>query len=107
VIAIDTAVKFWAGELQVESKREAFARELRAILEASQLPVYLIVDYDPSGPLLDAIQRSGIDCRGCMFSAEGLWPFKTRSRVGVDYFWVSEGYASERRYLFGDKKATK
>jgi hypothetical protein len=113
--ALEAAAAWWAQQLQVRQKRAEFGRELLHLLkkewekaeeEARLDPTWkpfvrLNVDYDPEGLLLDAIRNVGINCRGCMGSADGLFDRKTRSDVGAGFFSVREGYGAFWRDVFG------
>lgn len=50
-------------------------------------------DYDPEGPLLDAL-RDVQECRGFMFSGDGLFPRKTGLRREGKYLYAKEGYGA-------------
>lgn len=103
------AVNYWTSLLEWITYRAPFSVELEKIVD--QIPTDhwcdLDVDYDPEGLLLDALRASGIDCRGCLHSADGIFPRKHRSQFGPGYFRVSEGRGSERRYLVGDEQIEK
>lgn len=106
--ATDLIVAWWAERFQVAEKREAFAAALRhevcsawsaELAAAGDIPpdftgIKLEVDYDPSAILLEAVQKVGIPCRGFMFSAQGIFPQKTRMRVEVKEVTVREGYGA-------------
>lgn len=94
-----TAAKWWADRLLVRGlpHRDAFEALLREALEVSP-PTHgfgwsIAVDYDPQGMLLEVVRTAGIECRGCMWSAEDLLPMKTRMTIDVDTMAieVSEG----------------
>lgn len=101
---IDAAVNYWVNELQVEEKRPAFREALRKVVEREHKPgevLRLVVDYDPFEPLLTAVREAGIECRGCMFSADGLFYSKTRTRIEEDgSFVVQEGYGAKPRTVW-------
>jgi hypothetical protein len=82
------AADYWAGLLEIEAKREGFRAALYRLLEGEVIgEVYapdkrhvfyvLDVDYDPCPKLLEALHACGIECRGFMFSAQGIFPGKT------------------------------
>lgn len=102
--AVDAAVEYWTSELRVEAKRPAFRDALRTVLERAYKPgerLRLNVDYDPQGELLEAVRAAGIECRGCMFSADGLFWAKTRTSIEPDgRFVVREGYGAPERVVF-------
>lgn len=74
---------WWASRLQIIHKREA----------APWGRMFLRVDYDPWDELLEVIREIGIECRGCMYSADGILPMKTSMRIYFDEprVVVSEG----------------
>ena len=49
-------------------------------------------DYDPWDILLDAVHAAGVECRGCMYSAEGILPMKHNLRVTPGKLEPKEGY---------------
>lgn len=84
---------WWAERFMIDDKREAFRTALRQRLETGDIHrkdqygqgssiIRLEVDYDPRGTLLEVIQSLGIECSGCMFSADGILPRKRRMRIG-------------------------
>lgn len=83
---------WWASALEVEEKREAFRAALLLLVQAEQFDDSetfcdfwkIDVDYDPGPTLLAAIRAAGIECRGFMYSADGLLPTKTRMRIARD-----------------------
>ncbi len=99
------ALDYWTNLLdrRWDSFRKTFSLELEKILDKIPDKEWrnLDVDYDPSDLLLDALHASGIPCLGCLNSADRIFPFKHRSRLGPGYFYVSEGRGAERRYLIG------
>lgn len=101
---LKAAVDYWASELQRADKREAFRDALTKILERDYKPgesMRLVADYDPLDQLLEAVQAADIKCRGCMFSADGLFHYKTRTRITADgRFEVSEGYGASPRQVY-------
>ena len=103
--ATDLIVSWWSERFQRDDKRTEFAEALRRRVAdewrslAEKYPgltlrQHLEVDYDPSGALLDALHDAGIECRGFMFSANGLLPQKTRMYVYADSIEVVEGYGA-------------
>lgn len=93
-----TAAAWWGARFQVDDKREAFRASLeKRIVEAlSENPRFLRLecDYDPFDMLLDAVRDSGIDCRGWLFSGDGVLPCKTRMRIKDGVIEVREGYGA-------------
>jgi hypothetical protein len=86
------ASDWWADRFQIDAKRAQFRAELYSrLIEGTHAPddergfgLSLRVDYDPEDTLLDVVRAIGIDCRGFMFSADGILPNKTRMRVYRD-----------------------
>lgn len=91
---------WWAERLMLEDKRDKFEEILRSNLESELVRniewvrsrtydrttvLRTYVDYDPDDLLLAALRGSGIDCRGCMFSASGLFPFTKTGLVFHTY----------------------
>jgi hypothetical protein len=82
---IDAVARFvagwWAARLQ-QGDRELFKESLLGLVTAHLLAhperphLMLECDYDPRGPLLDAVRAAGIECRGVMFSGDGILPRK-------------------------------
>jgi len=101
---VQAAVAYWVDELQRKDKRDAFREALTKVLEREYKPgtrLDLTVDYDPFPPLLDAVRDAGIECRGCMFSADGLFFSKTRTHITEDgKFIVREGYGAQPRQVY-------
>jgi|WetSurMetagenome_2_1015567.scaffolds.fasta_scaffold27185_2 hypothetical protein len=103
--AIAAAVDYWTGLLEIEEKREAFKAALLPLVEQEwRQEVYgivgLCVDYDPNHLLLGALHAIGIECRGCFFSADGIFPRKHRSVIEEGAFRVGEGYGAPFRDVF-------
>jgi hypothetical protein len=95
---------WWADRLECADKRDAFRASLQRRIIDECHPEYgmrLEVDYDPSGPLLRALHDIGVECRGFMFSADGLFPTKTRMYISKERVEVVEGYAAPRVCLLG------
>ncbi len=78
---IDIAVAFWVRVFEVadSEKREAFEETLRGWLTPDYGELRLYVDYDPQGLLLECVRTIGIECSGCLGSADGLFPQKTET----------------------------
>jgi hypothetical protein len=88
----DTCAAWWSERFLLDEKREAFRAELARRLAADEisdsdrygLGVRLIVDYDPQGTLLEIVRGLGIECRGFMFSADGVLLCKRRMKIRKD-----------------------
>ena len=94
--AAEMAGEWWAERLQ-QGNKEQFAEEIRVrVLEKLQTRerVYLECDYDPRGILLEAVRAIGIECRGFMFSADGILPRKHALQVRHDRLEPKEGYGN-------------
>lgn len=72
--------RWYANDLQIEDKREEFYRALLARLDADPMITRLFVDYDPNLPLVYALRDIGIECRGFLYSAKGIFSYKTLAR---------------------------
>lgn len=69
---------WWTERLQ-QGNQEAFNASLRASVDAAlrERPwLRLTCDYDPQGPLLEAVRAAGLKCDGFLFSARGILPQK-------------------------------
>lgn len=100
--AAKMAGEWWAERLYPAhaDKKEAFAAAVAKACEADfkhrlGTVSFLEVDYDPRGPMLDAV-REVIDpgCVGCMFSARGILPEKHSLRVTPTKLTPKEGYGN-------------
>jgi hypothetical protein len=100
---IDAAAKmagqWWAERLdpQHADKREAFAAAVeKAIRDHYEpgYPVHLECDYDPQGPLLEAVRAAGIECGGFLSSARGILPQKHDLTIWPDRLEPKEGYGN-------------
>jgi hypothetical protein len=90
------AADWWAERLQ-KGDRQKFKDALMPFIEravAENGSCYLQCDYDPMGPLLDAVRAAGLHCSGCMFSADGILPYKTSLWVRPDRLEPKEGYGN-------------
>lgn len=57
--------------------------------------VYIESDYDPKGPLLQAvIETVEPNCKGFMFSSKGILPYKTELFVTRERLKPKEGYGN-------------
>jgi hypothetical protein len=98
--AIDAAVRWWAANWGPDETQVKFADALREVLSVPVEPTHandaliLAVDYDPQGLLLEAIRKFQ-ECRGFMFSAEGILPLKTVMRITPAMVEVRAGRRSE------------
>lgn len=98
---INAVVAWWAERWIPNDTREAFRAALRLRLEAFETDVppgsvgwlvQLDCDYDPKGMLLDAVHDAGVECRGFMFSAQGLLPSKHCVTIHGDNAEAKAGY---------------
>lgn len=97
--AAKMAAKWWADRLHENhaAKREAFAGALARVVNKGlrrEKRVWLENDYDPNTPLLEALAEVGIECRGCMFSGDGIFPRKHELAVYSDRLEPKEGYGN-------------
>lgn len=69
----------WWGERLMQGDRGKFEEHLRVgVLNDLQTEGLskMRVDHDPQGIILDAVRAAGLECKGYMFSAEGILPTK-------------------------------
>lgn len=95
--AADIATKWWTERLQSGDK-DKFAATLKPLVEADlreRGECWLECDYDPHGHLLTAV-REAVDpeCRGFLFSANGILPRKHDLKVYPDKLEPKEGYGN-------------
>jgi hypothetical protein len=87
----ETAARWWSDRFGIADKRDALKAALMKHLPDGDWETYN--DYDPSGLLLAAV-REVTECRGCMFSGDGLFPCKTGLSRRNDVLRSKEGYAA-------------
>lgn len=104
--AAKMAGEWWAERLSDahQGKRTEFAAavakhcetEMRARAKSGGKPLcWLEVDYDPQGPMLDAVREViDPDCKGMMFSARGILPQKHELKVEPRRLEPKEGYGN-------------
>ena len=88
----EIAAKWWADRFGIEDKREELKAALLKHLPDGDWQTYN--DYDPDGPLLLAV-REVTECRGFMFSGDGMFPLKTGLRRRGDELRAKEGYRAD------------
>jgi hypothetical protein len=89
------AAQWWAGQLMIADKRWHFANALQRRLDHIDGDWTLYVDYDPDDTLLDVLRAVGIECRGCFFSADGIFPFtKTGMKREGQQLFLKRGYGA-------------
>ena len=94
--AAEAAADWWTARLQQGDRevfREHLALSVACALEFDRV-VVLECDYDPQGLLLDAVRAAGVECRGFMFSAQGILPQKHSLDVFADKLVPKEGYGN-------------
>ena len=87
----EVAAKWWADRFGMLDKAHAF--ELALIRHLPDEDWFTYNDYDPQGPLLDAV-REVTECRGCLFSGDGLFPRKTGLKRKNGLLLAKEGYGA-------------
>ena len=93
------AAEWWAerlmrGDVDV-FKADLAKRVDEALRKQPTRIVYLENDYDPGGLLLDAVRATvEPDCRGFMFSGNGLFPQKHSTAIKVGLITPKEGYGN-------------
>lgn len=93
------ASSWWASMLDSkwDNKREDFYKSLESLIVNilnHQDMITIDVDYDPDDIILWALYESGVDCKGVLFSARGIFPEKHRMRVSRAGIMVKMGYYS-------------
>lgn len=102
------AADWWADEALHPSKdfyRETFRNMLLVRLENNPNWEILCNDYDPEGILLEAVQKAGIECAGCMFSGNDIFPRKTRLYQRDGKLFESVGRGSQHVEVWPERKA--
>lgn len=95
--AAEMAADWWADRLDPRHDRLKFRTALRDLIDerlGQDGRVCLDCDYDPQDLLLDALHMAGIDCRGCMYSAQGILPMKHYLLVLPHELQPKEGYGN-------------
>jgi hypothetical protein len=101
---INAVVAWWAERWIPNDTREAFRAALRLRLEAFEHDapagycgtlVALDCDYDPRSMLLDATRDTGVECRGYLYSAQGLLPSKHSVVIWLGRAEAKAGYGAE------------
>lgn len=104
-LAAKIAAEWWTNRLE-QGDKEKFAERLAVLIDAAlndlehqskrgvDDEVVIKVDYDPDDMLLDALKASGVECRGCMFSARDILPLKTMLCVSQTRLRPKEGYGN-------------
>jgi hypothetical protein len=87
----------WWGERLLQGDKKRFSEEVekRVLAELKEHGrSHLECDYDPFGILLEAVHAIGIECRGFMFSAQGILPKKHSLTVYPEHLIPKEGYGN-------------
>lgn len=99
-VAARMAGQWWAERLddRYADKRPAFAaaveHRVRAGLEKHG-EIWLENDYDPRGELLEAVRETvAPDCRGFLFSGDGILPEKHELKITPTELRPKEGYGN-------------
>lgn len=107
-VHFETAAQWWAEQFKIDDKRAAFKAALLELLPglvcryhaSPDSPLFnLRVDYDPIGAMLEAVRAAGVECEGCMFSAEGILPGKTTMWIYTSGVEVCHGRLSDSQWL--------
>ena len=88
----EIAAQWWADRFEIKDKREELKEALLKHLPDGDWKTYN--DYDPDGPLLLAVSEV-TECRGFMFSGDGLFPRKTGLHRRGDILVAKEGYGAD------------
>jgi len=86
----EAGVRWWKVRFQQQGLADAFESALLELLPDGDWELYN--DYDPDGILLEAVRKIGIECRGCFFSGDGLFPQKTGIKRKDGRLVAKEGY---------------
>lgn len=57
-------------------------------------------DYDPDQTLLSSLHDAGVECKGFMFSCDGILPRKTWMKIEREKVMVKEGYGALFHTIF-------
>lgn len=95
----EQAAKWWGERFGIAEKRQQFEQAL--IKHLPDEDWYTYNDYDPDGFLLDAV-REVVECRGNMFSGDGLFPRKTGLRRYDNVLFAKEGYGAPWERVVGE-----
>lgn len=86
------AALWWAEEFQGDPKKRLLLFSKLLLTLPSKYPATIHVDYDPDEYLLEALHQAEIECRGNMFSANGIWPGKTTMVIDEKGIRVAVGH---------------
>lgn len=87
----EKAANWWSERFGLTDKREQFKSALLKRLPDGDWTTYN--DYDPEGLLFDAVSEV-TECRGFMFSGDGLFPRKTGIYRQGNKLMAKEGYGA-------------
>jgi hypothetical protein len=90
----ELAAKWWAERLEIEDKRAEFEQALIAVLNENPEWDELYTDYDPDDLLREALQRSAVNVRPALFTADDIFPYKTGIFKRQGILWGKEGYGA-------------
>jgi hypothetical protein len=92
---IDITIEFWMRvfEIEDEDTRAKFREALERTVTPTG-PMWMQVDYDPFDDLLACVLEAGVECRGSFFSAQGILPEKTETRMRHDGVVIKLGYGN-------------
>lgn len=87
----------WWGNLLEQGDKEKFVQELGKLILAN-LDLFgkcsLRCDCDPDDILLEALHHTGIECKGILFSAQGIFPNKCTTLIRTGIILAKLGYGS-------------
>lgn len=92
----EAAAKWWGDRLR-KGDRAAFEASLIQYIESKleeRGKVFLNCDYDPQEGLLEAVRAAGLECRGFLYSAEGILPMKHSTNIKPGLIEPKEGYGN-------------
>ena len=90
---------WWAERLDSahDDKRKALSAAIMRRVDSAlrdEGRIRLENDYDPRGELLEAVNEVGIECRGCFFSGDGIFPRKHVLTITPGKLEPKEGYGN-------------
>lgn len=94
--AAEMAAQWWTDRLQ-QGDKAIFKKTLETLVQ-QDLDKWgeciLDCDYDPDIRLRAAVRAAGVECQGCMFSAQDILPIKHMLKVYPDLLEPKEGYGN-------------
>lgn len=98
---IAAAVQWWNESWMLDDKRDAFKHALESVIRRDveqHGKCHMYMDYDPQGPLLEAVCAAGVECRGAFFSGDGLFRWR-KNGLDVEEARVTAKHGYGQEYL--------